>query len=124
MTTSRTVRPQQTPGLSDYATFLDYPATTIPVVYYKFPDYAASSDFRAYPATSNLPDYPAMQLFRTIRLQQFPEIQLTPETAQGLSTKATTYTTRQSEMANTSPRHMPVLGNVHPIKIEHFDIFS
>ena len=24
--------------------------------------------------------------------------------------------TRQSEMANTSPRHMPVLGNVHPIK--------
>ena len=22
--------------------------------------------------------------------------------------------TRQSEMANTSPRHMPVLGNVHP----------
>ena len=30
--------------------------------------------------------------------------------------------TRQSEMANTSPRHMPVLGNVHPIKIENFDI--
>ena len=27
-------------------------------------------------------------------------------------------------MANTSPRHMPVLGNVHPIKIEKFDIFS
>ena len=26
-------------------------------------------------------------------------------------------------MANTSPRHMPVLGNVHPIKIEIFDIF-
>ena len=26
-------------------------------------------------------------------------------------------------MANTSPRHMPVLGNVHPIKIEKFDIF-
>ena len=26
-------------------------------------------------------------------------------------------------MANTSPRHMPVLGNVHPIKIEYFDIF-
>ena len=26
--------------------------------------------------------------------------------------------TRQSEMANTSPRHMPVLGNVHPIKIK------
>ena len=24
--------------------------------------------------------------------------------------------TRQSEMANTSPRHMPVLGNVHSIK--------
>ena len=23
-------------------------------------------------------------------------------------------------MANTSPRHMPVLGNVHPIKIEIF----
>ena len=23
-------------------------------------------------------------------------------------------------MANTSPRHMPVLGNVHPIKIELF----
>ena len=22
-------------------------------------------------------------------------------------------------MANTSPRHMPVLGNVHPIKIEN-----
>ena len=31
--------------------------------------------------------------------------------------------TRQSEMANTSPRQMPVLGNVHPIKIENFDIF-
>ena len=31
--------------------------------------------------------------------------------------------TRQSEMANTSPRHMTVLGNVHPIKIENFDIF-
>ena len=27
-------------------------------------------------------------------------------------------------MANTSPRHMPVLDNVHPIKIENFDIFS
>ena len=27
-------------------------------------------------------------------------------------------------MANTSPRHMPVLGNVHLIKIENFDIFS
>ena len=27
-------------------------------------------------------------------------------------------------MANTSPRHMPVLGNVHPIKIENLDIFS
>ena len=26
-------------------------------------------------------------------------------------------------MANTSPRHMPVLGNVHLIKIENFDIF-
>ena len=26
-------------------------------------------------------------------------------------------------MANTSPRHMPVLGNVHPIKIEKFDLF-
>ena len=26
-------------------------------------------------------------------------------------------------MANTSPRHMPVLGNVHPIKIENLDIF-
>ena len=26
-------------------------------------------------------------------------------------------------MANTSPRHMPVLGNVHPITIENFDIF-
>ena len=26
-----------------------------------------------------------------------------------------TVSTRQSEMANTSPRHMPVLGNVHPI---------
>ena len=25
-----------------------------------------------------------------------------------------TFQTRQSEMANTSPRHMPVLGNVHP----------
>ena len=28
------------------------------------------------------------------------------------------------EMANTSHRRMPVLGNVHPIKIENFDIFS
>ena len=26
-------------------------------------------------------------------------------------------------MANTSPCHMPVIGNVHPIKIEDFDIF-
>ena len=26
-------------------------------------------------------------------------------------------------MANTSPRHMPVIANVHPIKIENFDIF-
>ena len=26
-------------------------------------------------------------------------------------------------MANTSPRHMPVLGNVHTIKIENIDIF-
>ena len=25
-------------------------------------------------------------------------------------------------MANTSPRHIPVLGNVHPIKIENFNI--
>ena len=25
-------------------------------------------------------------------------------------------------MANISHRHMPVLGNVHPIKIEKFDI--
>ena len=38
--------------------------------------------------------------------------------------KHNTHITRQSEMANTSPRHMPVLGNVHPIKIENFDIFS
>ena len=28
----------------------------------------------------------------------------------------TTNLTRQSEMANTSPCHMPVLGNVHTIK--------
>ena len=27
--------------------------------------------------------------------------------------------TRQSEMANTSPRHMSMIGNVHPIKIEN-----
>ena len=33
------------------------------------------------------------------------------------------YITRQSEMANTSPRQMPRLGNVHPIKIENFDFF-
>ena len=26
-------------------------------------------------------------------------------------------------MANTSPRHKPVFGNVHPIKIENFDIY-
>ena len=26
-------------------------------------------------------------------------------------------------MANTSPRHMPVLDNVHPIKIENVGIF-
>ena len=26
-------------------------------------------------------------------------------------------------MANTSPRHMPVLGNIHPMEIEIFDIF-
>ena len=35
-------------------------------------------------------------------------------------TYLTTITTRQSEMANTSPRHMPVLGNVH---LENFDFF-
>ena len=27
-------------------------------------------------------------------------------------------------MANTSPRHMPVLGSIHPIKIENFHIFG
>ena len=27
-------------------------------------------------------------------------------------------------MANTSPLHMPVLGNVHPIKIDNLYIFS
>ena len=27
-------------------------------------------------------------------------------------------------MANTSPRHIPVLGNVHSITIDNFDIFS
>ena len=32
-------------------------------------------------------------------------------------------TTRQSEMANTSFSYMPVLGKVHPIKIENLDIF-
>ena len=32
--------------------------------------------------------------------------------------KRDTIETKQSEMANTSPRPMPVLGNVHPIKIE------
>ena len=34
---------------------------------------------------------------------------------------------RESQVAhgpNTSPRHMPVLGNVHLNKIEIFDIFS
>ena len=31
--------------------------------------------------------------------------------------------TRQSEMANTSPRHMSVLGNVHPIKIKKLIFF-
>ena len=38
-------------------------------------------------------------------------------------TTTTLIATRQSEMANTSPRQMPVLGNVHPIKIENFDFF-
>ena len=33
--------------------------------------------------------------------------------------KTQTKATRQSEMANTSPRHMPVLGNVYPIKIKN-----
>ena len=32
--------------------------------------------------------------------------------------------TRQSEMANTSPRHMPVLGNVHLIKDRNKFIYS
>ena len=32
--------------------------------------------------------------------------------------------TRQSEMANTSPCPIPVLGNVHPIKIEKNDVIS
>ena len=35
-----------------------------------------------------------------------------------------TLITMQSEMTNTSPRHMPVIGNVHPIKIENLDIVS
>ena len=34
-----------------------------------------------------------------------------------------TITTRQSVMANTSPRHMPLIGKVHPIKIERFYIY-
>ena len=33
------------------------------------------------------------------------------------------FETRQSEMAHTSSRHMPVLGNVQPIKIENIDMF-
>ena len=33
--------------------------------------------------------------------------------------KMPTITTRQSVMTNTSPHHMPVIGNVHPIKIEN-----
>ena len=37
--------------------------------------------------------------------------------------RLTAFPTRQSEMANTSPRQMPVLGNAHPIKIENFDFF-
>ena len=32
------------------------------------------------------------------------------------STVCITSLTRQSEMANTLPRHMPVLANVHPLK--------
>ena len=40
-----------------------------------------------------------------------------------LSLQLFQYKTRQSEITNTSPRHMPVLDNVHPIKIENFDIF-
>ena len=40
-----------------------------------------------------------------------------------LAILSTAVLTRQSEMANTSSRHMPVLGNVHPIKIENVDIF-
>ena len=39
------------------------------------------------------------------------------------SSTSTQVGTRQFEMANTSPRHMPVLGNVHLIKIENIDIF-
>ena len=35
-----------------------------------------------------------------------------------------TVTTRQSEMTNTSPRHMSVLGNVHPIQIKFRDVIS
>ena len=31
--------------------------------------------------------------------------------------------TRQSDMANTSPRHMPVLGNVHPHLHRKFGYF-
>ena len=36
---------------------------------------------------------------------------------------AQTMTTRQSEIANTSSCHIPVLGDVPPIKIENFDYF-
>ena len=44
-------------------------------------------------------------------------MQRAKDTAVSVITVTTQHITRQSEMANTSPRHMPVLGNVHPIKI-------
>ena len=33
-------------------------------------------------------------------------------------------TLHTKQMANTSPRHMPMLGNVHPITIEVLTFFS
>ena len=52
-------------------------------------------------------------------------IELDPDASHSANVQgaAQTMTTRQSEMVNTLPCHIPVLGDVPPIKIENLDYF-
>ena len=60
--------------------------------------------------------FPLCPIMRVFLLPTMPKID-------GLECPITPCPTRQSEMANTSPRHTPVLGKFTPFKIENFDIF-